>query len=198
MWDKKYPSIFDIFESFTKGFPFERKERFEDDWFKEPFESMIQRFEESMPSEFNELVREEKTPSGVSRRYGPFVYGFSYTAEPGKEPIFQEFGNIKPSHRGIEPSEGREPLVDVMSEKDKFKVFVELPGVEKEKVKLDVADDSVEIKTDDEKKFYKMIYLDSTIDPDSAKASYKNGILTLELDKKEKRKGKEVKIDWGG
>ena len=53
----------------------------------------------------------------------------------------------------------------------------------------------MEIKTDDEKKFYKMIYLDSTIDPDSAKASYKNGILTLELDKKEKRKGKEVKID---
>lgn len=195
MWDKKYPSIFDIFESFTKGFPFERKERFEDDWFKEPFESMIQRFEESMPSEFNELVREEKTPSGVSRRYGPFVYGFSYTAEPGKEPIFQEFGNIKPSHRGIEPSEGREPLVDVMSEKDKFKVFVELPGVEKEKVKLDVADDSVEIKTDDEKKFYKMIYLDSPVDPESAKASYKNGILTLELDKKEKRIGKEVKID---
>lgn len=195
MWDKKYPSIFDIFESFTKGFPFERKERFEDDWFKEPFESMIQRFEESMPTQFNELIREEETPSGVSRRYGPFVYGFSYTAEPGKEPVFQEFGNIKPSYRGIEPSQGREPLVDVMSEKDKFKIFVELPGVEKEKVKLDVAEDSVEIKTDDEKKFYKMISLDSTVDPDSAKASYKNGILTLELDKKEKRKGKEVKID---
>ena len=62
-------------------------------------------------------------------------------------------------------------------------------------MKLDVAEDSVEIKTDDEKKFYKMISLDSTVDPDSAKASYKNGILTLELDKKEKRKGKEVKID---
>lgn len=195
MWDKKYPSIFDIFESFTKGFPFERKERFEDDWFKEPFESMIQRFEESMPSEFKDLVREEKTPSGVSRRYGPFVYGFSYTAEPGKEPVFREFGNIKPSYRGIEPSQGREPLVDVMSEEDKFKIFVELPGVEKDKVKLDVTDDSVQIKTDDEKKFYKMIYLDAPADPDSVKASYKNGILTLELDKKQKRKGKEVQID---
>ncbi len=195
MWDKKYPSIFDIVESFTKGFPFERKERFEDDWFKEPFESMIQRFEESMPSEFKDLVREEKTPSGVSRRYGPFVYGFSYTAEPGKEPVFREFGNIKPSYRGIEPSQGREPLVDVMSEEDKFKIFVELPGVEKDKVKLDVTDDSVQIKTDDEKKFYKMIYLDTPADPDSAKASYKNGILTLELDKKQKRKGKEVQID---
>lgn len=195
MWDRKYPSIFDIFESFTKSFPFERKERFEGDWFKEPFESMIQRIEESMPAEFKDLVREEKTPFGVSRRYGPFVYGFSYVAEPGKEPVFREFGNIKPTYRGIEPSQGREPLVDVMSEKDKFKIFVELPGVEKEKVKLDVAEDSVEIKTDDEKKFYKMIYLDSTVDPDSAKASYKNGILTLELDKKEKRKGKEVKIE---
>ena len=195
MWDKKYPSIFDIFESFTKGFPFERKERFGEDWFKEPFESMIQRFEESMPSEFNELVREEKTPSGVSRRYGPFVYGFSYTAEPGKEPVFREFGNIKPSYRGIEPSEGREPLVDVMSEKDKYKIFAELPGVEKDQVKLDVADDSVQIKTDDEKKFYKMIYLDAPFDPESDKGSYKNSILTLELDKKEKRIGKEVKID---
>jgi HSP20 family protein len=39
-----------------------------------------------------------------------------------------------------------------------------------------------------------MVYLDSAVDPDSSKASYKNGILTLELDKKEKRKGKEVKI----
>ena len=195
MWDKKYPSIFDIFENLAKGFPFERKDKFEDDWFKEPFEDMIERFEESMPAEFKSFVREEDTPGGISRRYGPFVYGFSYTAEPGKEPIFQEFGNIKPSHRGIEPSQGREPLVDVMSEKDKFKIFVELPGVDKDKVKLDVAEDSVEIKTEDEKKFYKMIYLDSAVDPDSSKASYKNGILTLELDKKEKRKGKEIKIE---
>ena len=53
----------------------------------------------------------------------------------------------------------------------------------------------MEIKTEDEKKFYKMINLDSAVDPDSAKASYRNGILTLELDKKEKRKGKDIKID---
>lgn len=195
MWDKKYPSIFDIFESFAKGFPFEKKDRFEDDWFKGPFEDMIKRFEEDMPAEFNTFVREEETPGGVSRRYGPFVYGFSYTAEPGKEPVFSEFGNIKPSHRGIEPSRGREPLVDVMNENERYRIFVELPGVDKDKVKLDVAEDSVEIKTDDDKSFYKMIYLDSAVDADSAKASYKNGVLTLELDKKEKRKGKEVKIE---
>lgn len=195
MWDKRYPSIFDIFESFARGLPFERREKSEEDWFKLPFEEMIKRFEASMPEEFQEFVQEEKTPAGVSRRYGPFVYGFSYTSEPGKEPVFQEFGNIKPSHRGIEPSGGREPLVDVMDEKDRYKIYAELPGVDKEKIKLDVAESSVEIKTVDEKKFYKMIYLESAVDPDSAKASYNNGVLTVVLDKKETRKGKDVKIE---
>jgi len=188
----KRPSIFDIFENFAKGFPFGRSM---DDWFQEPFEVMIKRFTESAPSEFEDLVKEEQTPTGTVRRYGPFVYGFSYTAEPGKEPVFQEFGNIRPTRHGIEPSPGREPLVDIMAEKDKFKIFAELPGVDKENVELNVAEDSVEIKTKDDKKFYKLINLDEAVDADSTKASYKNGILTLELDKKARRKGKEVKID---
>ncbi len=195
MWGRRYPSIFDIFEGFWRDFPFERKEKSEEEWFRGPFEEMIKRFEESTPPEYKELVTEESTPSGVARRYGPFVYGFSYTAEPGKEPVFREFGNIRPSHRGIEPSLGREPLVDIMEEKEKYKIFVELPGVDKENVELDVADTSVQVKTKDDKRFYKMIELESAVDPDSAKASYKNGILTLELDKKEQRKGKEIKIE---
>ena len=189
---KRRPSIFDAFENLTKGSPFGKDI---EDWFQEPFEKMIERFEESTPLEFKEFVKEENTPAGVVRRYGPFVYGFSYTAEPGKEPVFQEFGNIKPSYRGIEPSLGREPLVDIMDEKDKYKIFVELPGVDKEKVKLDVAEDSVEVKTEDDKKFYKMINFDSAVNPDTSKASYKNGVLTLELEKKEKRTGKEIKIE---
>ncbi|MGB3921412.1 archaeal heat shock protein Hsp20 [Methanothrix sp.] len=177
-----------------KGNPF-GWDRDPEDWLEDPFKAMIKRFEESTPSEFKDLVREEETPTGTIRRYGPFVYGFSYTAEPGKEPVFQEFGNIRPSSRGILPSQGREPLVDVMSEKDKFKIFVELPGVDKDEVKLNVAEDSIEIRTNDERKFYKFIDLDETVDVDSTKASYKNGILTIELDKKLKRTGKEVKID---
>jgi HSP20 family protein len=86
-------------------------------------------------------------------------------------------------------------LVDIMDETEKYKIFVELPGVDKEKVKLDVAESSVEVKTEDDKKFYKMIELEAPVDPESSKASYKNGVLTLELDKKEKRKGKEIKIE---
>lgn len=181
-----------MFEDFFGGSPLEKEESGED-WFREPFDEMIRRFEESEPREYDESG-EEKTPLGTARRYGPYVYGFSYTAEPGKEPVFQEFGNIRPSTRGIEPSEGREPLVDIMDEKDKYKIFVELPGVDKEKVKLNAADSCVQISTEDEKKFFKRIDLGSEVDPDSAKASYKNGVLTVEINKKQ-IKGKEINIE---
>ena len=189
---KRRPSIFDLFENLTKGSPFGGDI---EDWFQEPFEEMIKSFEESLPVGARELVREEKTPRGTIRRYGPFVYGFSCTAEPGKEPVFQEFGNVRPSQHGIETSAGREPLVDIMDEKERYRIFIELPGVDKEKVSLNVAEDSVEVKTEDDKKFYKMINLESAVNPDSSKASYNNGILTLELDKKAKRIGKDIQIE---
>jgi len=195
MADKRYPSIFDIFESFMRGFPFDKKEVAGEDLFRGQFDEMIRRFDEAMPADWSDQAGVESTPSGNVKRYGPFVYGFSYSAEPGKEPVFQEFGNIKPSRRGIEPSTGREPLVDVMDDKDKYKIYVELPGVDKSNIKLDVAEDSIEVSTKDEKKFYKMIYLESPVNSDSSKASYNNGVLTVVLDKKAKRVGKEVNIE---
>jgi HSP20 family protein len=191
---RRYPSIFDAFEGLFRGFPFE--EEHEGGVYRDPFDDLIKRFQEGIPEDLKELVREEETPAGTSRRYGPFVYGFSYTAEPGKEPTFREFGNIRPGRSGIEPSAGREPLVDVMEDGDLYKIFAELPGVEKETIKLDSTERSIRIETTGDKKFAKTIALDSEVDPDSAKASYKNGVLSVELEKKVKaEKGKEIKIE---
>jgi HSP20 family protein len=190
---RRYPSIFDIFENFMRESPF--GERVGESWRKDPFEDLIRRFGENIPEDLRDLVKEEETPYGKVQRYGPFVYGFSYTSEPGKEPVFREFGNIKPSRSGIETMGGREPLVDIMEEKDSYKVFVELPGVEKEHIKLDATEDSMEITTVDDKKFYKLIDFESTIDPDTTKASYNNGVLGVEVEKREKRRGKEIQID---
>jgi HSP20 family protein len=193
---RRRPSIFDMFgDFFGRGFPLSGREG-EGDWFNASFEDMIRRLEQSMPEEMRNYMTEEQTPEGKIRRYGPFVYGFSYSAEPGKDPQFQEFGNVRPTPRGMQPApEGREPLVDVMEEGDKYRIFVELPGVEKENLKLDVADNSVQVRTADEKKFYKMIELEQAINPDTAKASYKNGVLTIDIDKAAKRTGKEVNIE---
>ena len=191
---RRYPSIFDAFEGLFRGFPFEEER--EEGIYKDPFDDLIRRFQEGIPEDMKELVREEETPGGTSRRYGPFVYGFSYTAEPGKEPTFREFGNIRPGRGGIEPSSGREPLVDVMEDGDLIKIFAELPGVDKEAIKLDSTERTVRIETTGDKKFAKLIPLDFEVDPESAKASYKNGVLSVELEKKVKaEKGKEIKIE---
>lgn len=196
MAERKRPTIFDMFNDFWRGTPFEGEEQMGADIFGASFEDLIRKMEQGMPQGFEDMVTEEKTPEGTTRRYGPFVYGFSCTAEPGEEPVYREFGNIKPSARGLQPSqEGRLPLVDVMDEQDKYRIFVELPGVDKNSIKLDASEDSVEVKTTDDKKFYKMIDLPSEINPDSAKASYNNGVLTINVDKKEKRVGKEINIE---
>ncbi len=86
MWGKRRPSVFDMFENFGRGFPFGKEQ---EEWFRSPFDDLIKKFEEKTPEGYESLVTEEETPSGLVRRYGPFVYGFSYTAEPGRSRSFR-------------------------------------------------------------------------------------------------------------
>ncbi len=205
---RRRPSIFDMIERYmermdeemSRFFPFEKgilpsRRSFDiDEFLRDPFEEIMRRFEEEIPEELRSYIREEDTPEGKVRKYGPFIYGFTYTIEPGKEPEIKEFGNIRPGYRRIEtfPEGEREPLVDVMELKDAYEVIVELPGVEKGEIKLDATDDSLEIKTTGERKFYKKVDFDKEINPDSAKATYKNGVLSVKVEKKEKEKKKKT------
>lgn len=183
-----------IFEEMAKESPlFDEKIRLPykfEEWFRDPFEEMIGRLEKEPPKELEELVKEEETPAGKVRKYGPFIYGFSYTHEPGKEPEFKEFGNIRLEPEGrIEPSlKGeREPMTDVIEEKGTYEVIVELPGMEKADIKLNATENSLEIRAANGQKFYKKISFKEAVDPDSAKATYKNGVLSLILEKKRTR-----------
>ncbi|MBN1762953.1 MAG: Hsp20/alpha crystallin family protein [Methanomicrobia archaeon] len=147
-----------------------------DEWLKDPFEEMLKKLEEEMPEE--------------SSRYGPFIYGFSYTKEPGKEPEIKEFGNVKPANRKLEPSPGgeREPLADVIEREDTYEIVVELPGVEKENLRLHATEGSLEIKTEDRIKFFKVVSFETPVKPETAKATYKNGVLSVQLQKRENTK----------
>ncbi|MHC1635781.1 MAG: archaeal heat shock protein Hsp20 [Candidatus Methanospirareceae archaeon] len=212
--EKRRPSIFDIIERYMERMfeemrrfpmltPFEeefrerRKFRDIDDWLRESFEEMMKRFEEGIPEEFKEFVTEEETPEGKIRRYGPFIYGFSYTLEPGKPPEIKEFGNIRPTYRRIEPFPRgeREPLVDVIEQKDHYEVVAEMPGVEKEDIKLHATENSLEIKTVGKKKFYKEITFDCAVKPETAKATYKNGVLSVKINKKEEEKKTPIPLE---
>jgi len=55
---------------------------------------------------------------------------------------------------------------------------------------LHAAEDSLEIKTESEKKFFKEIPFDMPVKPETAKATYKNGVLSVRITKKEGEKKK--------
>ena len=92
----------------------------------------------------------------------------------------------------------REPLVDVTISNTEVKVIVEMPGVSKDKITINAYDNSVEIKSDDpQRKYHEVIDLPQEADIETAKSSYKNGILEITFKKKEqtKPKGKQINIE---
>jgi HSP20 family protein len=186
-------------------------------WFFGDMEDIFKDMEEMMESEFKEfstrvpkdLVRERKLPDGSTiREWGPFVYGYSMTVGPDGKPKIREFGNVKPSLKpeafgltkpSLDIKEEREPLIDVVDVNGEIKVVAELPGVEKEEIKLHGTEDTLTITVDTPKrKYFKEIPLPTRINPKEAKTIYKNGVLEVTVPKiKEKKKprGESIKIE---
>jgi HSP20 family protein len=207
MEKRKRPSIFDLVEWYMERVldemgklpaPAEeelarmmrREPQDFDEWLENPFEELLRKLEEETPEEAKGFITEGETPEGTMKRYGPFIYGFSYTKEPGKEPEIKEFGNIKPSHKKLEPFPNgeREPLTDVIDQKDAYEVVAELPGVEKEDLRLHATEHALDIKTEGAIKFFKVVSFDVPVRPKTAKATYKNGVLSVWLQKIENEK----------
>ena len=129
---------------------------------------------------------------------GPFYYGYTMTVGPDGKPVVKEYGNVRP---GLLPtSESREPFVDTLvDEKEKIlKLVAEMPGVDKKDVKVVVNDKTISIDAEHgEKKYHVKVPIPHKVDKDSAKASYKNGVLELKFSllETEKPKGKTVEVE---
>ena len=180
------------------------------DWFRKrrkrffsPFDEIDEMiediFKDTLEALPKDLFKEKKLPDGSTiRTLGPVVYGYSMTIGPDGKPVIREFGNIKPFRLGApKPEEAREPLVDVIEGEKVVQVVAELPGVEKLDIKLNVSERTLKITVDTEKrKYHKEIDLPSRVKPDSARATYKNGVLEVIIDKVERKTpGKSITID---
>jgi len=194
-----------------------RRSPFFRSWFFGDVEEMMRDVEEMMEREFREFttrlpkdyVRERKLPDGTTaREWGPFVYGYSMTIGPDGKPKIREFGNVKPTLRPeafgvarprLHVKEEREPLVDVMSTDGEVKVIAELPGVEKEDIKLHGTENVLTLSVDTpERKYFKEIELPAKVKFKEAKTTYKNGVLEVTLPKvieEKKPKGEPIKIE---
>ena len=69
--------------------------------------------------------------------------------------------------------------------------------MEKLDIKTTITEDRLTINVDSaSRKYYKEIELPTSVDPESSKASYNNGVLEILLRKvKPRARGKEIKID---
>ncbi|MBF0298029.1 MAG: Hsp20/alpha crystallin family protein [Oligoflexia bacterium] len=107
-----------------------------------------------------------------------------------------------------------QPRVDLHEEKDKYILTADLPGLNQKDVKIEFDDGvltlsgerSSEKEKDDDKynyyyseriygKFERSFNFGNNIDADNIKASMKNGILNVEMNKKEPKKVKLINID---
>lgn len=180
---------------------------------QEEMEKIYNQFNDIGYNPPKELVREYETEDGSKvREVGPIVYGYSMTIGPDGYPRIREFGHIKRSRPtqlngsrdqldlGAAPRirGEREPLADINTTNKEIKVILEIPGVKKEDIRLDLYGNNLEISTmHGQRKYKRTLEIPSDAEIDSARSTYNNGILEITFDKKRstKSKGREIKID---
>ena len=127
-----------------------------------------------------------------------WYYGYQVNIGPDGKPHIKEFGNVKPRDGKMQLGV-REPLVDVSVDENEgnVKVVVEMPGADKDSIKVNATDEHVTITANNLGKPYSAeVPLSVKVEPNSADASYTNGILQVIFKKKgpEPPKGVNVRI----
>jgi HSP20 family protein len=173
-----------------------------DPWgFRDRFFEQIDREFSDVEDMLNRMVKTVTEPGTTGSQTKPYFYGYQITVGPEGKPHIREFGNVRPSQKGlIEQSAIREPLVDTsINEKENTLVITaEMPGITKEDVKVTMEEGLVTIHAEKEtKKYHTELPVDNELDADSTKASYINGVLELKIQFKKpiKSKSKEIKVE---
>lgn len=131
----------------------------------------------------------------------PSVKGFiiqgHFRSDQPSEPLdpFNPFEPLNPRRRRPMPKrpfevsedvlkELREPLTDVYEEEKLIKIYVEVPGEEKDDIQLNIAAGKAEVKA---KNFYKVIDLPTNnVNFKKVTSKYKNGVLEITIPKRKK------------
>ena len=98
----------------------------------------------------------------------------------------------------MDVKEKREPLADVIDSDKEVSVIVELPGVEKEDIKLSGTNTKLTISVETpQQKYFKEVDLPTKVNSKKAKTKYKNGVLDITLPKMKHKetKSEPIKID---
>lgn len=129
--------------------------------------------------------------------------------------LFEEFTPMEPfwePFRGMREVLSYEPPCDIQETDSHYLVSMEIPGVKKEDIDIEVKDNQLSIsgerkreKTEEQGRaytheryfgeFHRVFTLPSTVKADQVKANYESGILEIAIPKVAAGRGKQVKIE---
>jgi len=158
---------------------------FDDDFIRDIFE------DERVMDDIRRMTEEMMRMFSNAQPGKPIVHGFKINIGPDGKPKIEDFGNKQVKSPKGKPtiSDEREPLTDIIEGDTDVAVTVEIPGVEKQDIDLNVTNEEIEIKVNNiKRKYHKIIKLPCDVVPKTTKATYKNGILDIVIRRKEKKK----------
>lgn len=171
------------------------------------FDFFETRFMKRMRSEMEQMIKDLESGKikGTWERRDinePGVKGYIIQGRFGMPDSLEPLEPMKPSRRRPLPEnpfelpkravdEVREPLTDIFEEENATKIYIELPGEEKEDIQLKLEDGGIEVKA---KHFYKMIELPTRhIDNGTVKTEYRNGVFQVTIPKKTQLRNEDTK-----
>jgi len=105
---------------------------------------------------------------------------------------------------------GTFPPINIYNQDDKAILVAEVPGLKAEDIDLTVLGDSVTLKCErqeqaaENERFYRKerptgtftrtVTLPDSVDPDSVKATYNNGVLKVQMEKAQEAKAKKIQV----
>src|ERR1700677_4758155 len=128
--------------------------------------------------------------------------------------LFQDFSRNGSGENEPVTAAGFVPPVDIYEDEHKLVLKIEIPGIRQEDLDVRMENTTLSVKGErsfqSEGKeenfhrverrygsFYRAFTLPNTVDPNSIKADYEAGVLTLELHKRAETKPKQIKVNVG-
>lgn len=172
---------------------------------REDLEELFEQLEALFGSDmdrFRDLVEQvrDQVERGEIEPGHPFVTGFTVRMGPEGEPVVDPFGDsgrTPDDAVDVDPDAGaREPVTDIIEGPDTISVTVEIPGIERDDIELTVNPFRAEIHVDGEqRRYFKTVDLPTRVDPDRTEATYRNGVLDIEITKAGTDAGRRIDID---
>ncbi len=125
--------------------------------------------------------------------------------------LFEDFFPVRAGERRDYLAEVWAPAVDIYETKDDVVVKAELPGMNKEDIKINIVDNSLVIEGEKKQEkeikeenyyrverrygaFRRVIDIPVPVKTEGIEATYKDGVLEIKLPKKEEAKPKEIEV----